>query len=102
MNIDAKSFFEQLEADGESAVRTKLAASGYNSLAAGLVQEWLRRIEEARSSAVAGRKEAREDESLSISRKALRNSDRATWIATSAIVLSIIMAIQKLIEWLSR
>lgn len=48
------------------------------------------------------RADDRSEESLSISRKALRNSDRATNIAISAIVLSIIMAIQKLIEWYSK
>jgi hypothetical protein len=47
------------------------------------------------------RAELRSEESLSISRKALRNSDRAIIIAISAIVLSIIMAIQKIIEWYS-
>ena len=55
------------------------------------------------------RSDERSEESLSISRQALRNSDKAlsnsrlaTSIAISAIVLSIIMAIQKLIEWFSR
>ena len=42
------------------------------------------------------------EESLSISRKALSNSRLATRIAISAIVLSIIMAIQKIIEWSSK
>ena len=44
----------------------------------------------------------RSDESLSISRKALRNSERATNIAISAIVLSISMAILEIIKWLSK
>ena len=43
----------------------------------------------------------REDETLSIARKALRSSKAATWIATSAIILSIIMAIGQIIEWYS-
>ena len=38
------------------------------------------------------------DESVSISRKALSNSRLATNIATMAMVLSTIMAIQKIIE----
>jgi len=42
-----------------------------------------------------------EEETLSIARKALRNSERATWRSTSAIVLSIIMAIHELIKWYS-
>lgn len=50
----------------------------------------------------AAERDARDEDSLSISRKALRNSDRATNIAISAIVLSIVMAIQKVIEWYSK
>ena len=42
------------------------------------------------------------DESVSIARKALSNSRFATNIATLAMVLSIIMAIQKIIEWYSK
>jgi hypothetical protein len=42
------------------------------------------------------------DESVSIARKALANSRLATRIAISAIVLSIAMAVQKIIEWYSR
>ncbi len=61
-------------------------------------QEWLLLKESER----AARTDAREEESLSISRKALSNSRLATRIAISAIVLSIIMAIQKLIEWSSK
>jgi hypothetical protein len=52
-------------------------------------------------SSVKDRAEAREEESLSISRKALSNSERATRIAISAIVLSIIMAIYEIIKWYS-
>ncbi|MCK5230701.1 MAG: hypothetical protein KAR13_10580 [Desulfobulbaceae bacterium] len=43
----------------------------------------------------------REEETLSIARKALRSSKSATWIATSAIILSIIMAIGQIIQWYS-
>ena len=42
------------------------------------------------------------DESVSIARKALSNSRLATNIATLAMVLSIIMAIQKITEWYSK
>ena len=54
-----------------------------------------------RESASKARAEARSEESLSISRKAFVTSRSAYRIAISAIVLSIIMAIQKLIEWFS-
>jgi|GEM_PF-1792329 len=43
-------------------------------------------------------RDLREEESLSISRKALRISKSAKWIATSAIVLSIIMAIYEVMK----
>jgi hypothetical protein len=45
------------------------------------------------------KKVERSEETLSISRKALANSKSATVIARIAIGLSIIMAIQKFIEW---
>ena len=66
-----------------------------------LVEGWVRMKEAERASASASRKEAREEETLSIARKALSNSRFATRIAISAIVLSITMAIQKIIEWYS-
>jgi hypothetical protein len=46
-------------------------------------------------------RDKREEETLSIARKALDNSRLATRIAISAIVLSIIMAIGQIIEWYS-
>lgn len=55
-----------------------------------------------RESLAKQRAESRSEESLSISRKALRTSIQSKMIAISAIVLSIIMAIQKLIEWYSK
>ena len=55
-----------------------------------------------RESASKARSEARSEESLSISRKAFLASRSAYRIAISAIVLSIIMAIQKIIEWYSK
>jgi len=102
---------DRLEAAGEEAVRSDVLrgltgnpglggtpGSEYNNA----VLAWLKSKDDARAEASSTRKEDREKETLSIARKALRNSDRATWIATSAIVLSIIMAIQKLIEWFSK
>jgi hypothetical protein len=48
------------------------------------------------------RKDEREEETLSISRKALDNSRLATRIAISAIILSIIMATYEIIKWYSK
>jgi hypothetical protein len=88
--------------NNESEVRERLARREYHSEQVPIVQEWLRRKEEARSSAAAARGETREEENLSISRKALSNSVRATRIAISAIVLSIIMATLEIIKWYSK
>ena len=66
------------------------------------VELWLKSKSDARIAEAASRKESREEESLSIARKALTTSRSATRIATSAIVLSIAMAIQKIIEWYSK
>jgi hypothetical protein len=96
------SLLDQLEKFGkEQDVRTRLAQGHYHSELIPIVMEWLRRKEEARSSAAAARSEAREEESLSISRKALDNSRLATRIAISAIILSISMAIYEIIKWYS-
>lgn len=75
--------------------------------------EYEKVIQEFESSEILTRQETREEESLSISRKALTVSERAneiaeiafessrlaTSIAISAIILSIIMAIKEIIEW---
>lgn len=89
---------------GESEVRASMARGDWTlyPIKYGCAVEWCRLKEEARSSAAAARAEAREEESLSISRKALSNSERATRIAISAIVLSIIMAMYEIIKWLSK
>jgi len=42
------------------------------------------------------------DESVAISRQALANSKRATKLAVFALILSLVMAGQKLVEWYSR
>ena len=103
MPVDPE-LFARLEAMGEDSVRNGLLqgippADGSEHRLA--VEGWLRRKEDERAAASSARKEAREEESLSISRKALANSRLATRIAISAIVLSITMAIQKIIEWYS-
>lgn len=97
------AFWKQLDAQNdEAAVRIAIASNHYSPDTVGIAQEWLSRREEARSSAAFARSEARSEESLSISRKALDNSRLATRIAISAIVLSIIMAMYEIIKWYSR
>jgi|JI9StandDraft_1071089.scaffolds.fasta_scaffold406635_2 hypothetical protein len=103
MPVDPK-LFSRLEAMGEDAVLQSLLqgvppADGSEHRMA--VEGWVKMKEAERASAASARKEAREEESLSISRKALANSERATRIAISAIVLSISMAILSIIKWYS-
>lgn len=89
---------EFLTSQGPLGVRRLRLQSHFHSLDWQAVDAWLA----AKDAEGKARAEDRSEESLSISHKALRNSDRATNIAISAIVLSIIMAIQKLVEWYSR
>ena len=84
----------QLDALNEKDVRYSLAKGEYGtpgSTSHDIVLSWL-----------ASKDTERATESLAISRKALSNSRLATRIAISAIVLSIAMAIQKIVEWVSR
>ncbi len=83
---------------GVVAVRERLLLGQFHSGQKPHAVAWLSLHE----SSVKDRAEERSEESLSISRKALSNSRLATRIAISAIVLSIIMAIQKIIEWSSK
>lgn len=87
--------YPMLDNKGEKEVRRALAKGEYGGPGEkkghDLVLSWL-----------ATKDTERAEESLSISRKALRNSERATRIAIIAIILSIIMAILKLIEHYSK
>ena len=84
----------KLDALDEKTVRYSLAKGEYGapgSTSYEIVLSWL-----------ASKDTERATESLAISRKALSNSRLATRIAISAIVLSIAMAIQRIIEWFSK
>lgn len=80
--VDAQSFFAELAAKDELEVREALVAGRYNSRRAPLVQEWLRRKEEARVAEATARAEAREAESLSIANQALAAATEANRIAS--------------------
>jgi hypothetical protein len=96
------AFWKQLDAqNNENAVRIAIASGHYNLNDAAVAQEWLRRKEEARSSAAFARSEARDEESLSISRNALEISRSASRRALIAITLSTTMAIYEIIKWYS-
>ena len=55
--------------------------------------EWCRLKDEERAAASSAKRDAREEETLSIARRALANSERANRIATIAIICSVIAAI---------
>ena len=85
---------KQLDALTEKDVRYDLSKGKYGapgSTSHEIVLSWL-----------AFKDTERAEASLAISKKALSNSQLATRIAIIAIVLSAIMAIQKLIEWSSK
>jgi hypothetical protein len=92
--MDANEFLARLDkANNEDEVRQRFAGGQYSGKHQALAKEWLRRREEARAVAAAERAEAREDESLSISRKALKISERSHRLSVIAIVVSTISAI---------
>ncbi len=91
-------FLQQLEAyDNELEVRERIAHGQYNAQHQAIAQEWLRRKEESRSAASLAKRDAREEETMYIARKALSNSNRANMIAISAIIFSVIAA--AIIAW---
>ena len=95
MTFDVAAFMQELEFHGEQKVREMLATDKFrhHSIKEQLAQNWLRSKEEARSTEAAKRAEEREEESLSISREALRISRSANTIAKIAIAFSAITAI---------
>lgn len=88
INMTHAPVFEKL---GESQVRMQFADRSDD---VGLqAREWLKLKELARSDASSARRDAREEETLSIARKALSNSTRANIIATIAMILATAAAI---------
>lgn len=80
-----RTFLEQLDAvNNEAEVRERLASGNYNSNRASLAQEWLRRKEESRVTAASVKRDAREEETLSISKRATAISEAALSIAKEA------------------
>jgi len=95
-------FRSKLESLGVEEVRLKLSRREFRGFETEFAESWLAHEDDKSSRAAAARSEFREEENLSISRKALRNSERATRIAISAIMLSISMAILTIIQWHSK
>lgn len=90
--------FPRCDKLGEPAVRKMIECNEFEILDSECAKKWLRLKESERTI----RSDERAEESLSISRKALSNSRMATRIAVLAIVLSIAMAAQKIVEWLTK
>lgn len=89
-----KRYFKKLTIKQyESEVRFKLLHNVYKPHEVKYALSWLDQYEQNLERERLDRSEARESETLSISRKALLNSKWATRIAAIAIILSIIMAI---------
>jgi hypothetical protein len=108
--INESEFFEKLEALGEEQVRLNIAQKVWtkDSGKLPLAEEWLRRLESSRISASESARSEREEKAIliaeeanSIAREALSSSRLANRLAISAIILSVVMAIQKVIEWYS-
>jgi hypothetical protein len=97
-----EDFRTKLESLGVEEVRLKLSLRAWDPMQRELAEEWLAHEVDKSERAAAARSEARSEENLSISRKALRNSERATRIAISAITLSISMATLEIIKWLPK
>jgi hypothetical protein len=90
------SFIDDLEKLDEAEVRKRLQKEGYGQPGSqnyAAVKEWLRGKKNEREENLNARREGREEESLSISRKALRISKWAVIIAIAAAVSSAITAI---------
>ena len=82
-------YFSELNLLGAPAVKASLnSGSMPEGVKHSLAKEWL----ESKSETLELNRENREEEALSISRKALRNSERANTIAIIAIVCSVITA----------
>jgi len=95
-------FRAKLEALGVDEVRLKLSLRAWGPTERELAENWLEHEDKKSTLSAAARAEVRSEENLLISRKALRNSERATRIAISAIILSISMATLEIIKWLPK
>jgi hypothetical protein len=75
-------FIPGLESLGEAEVGKRLARNVYGVKHAAIAQEWLRSKEAARAASFAAKRDAREEETLSIARHALSIAEDANTIAT--------------------
>jgi hypothetical protein len=88
-------FRQQLEKDNNpQEVRERLAAGQYDHPLSGIAQKYLDSVNRKDSAEAAARTEAREEESLSISRRALSMATMANiWAAIATLIAAIAMYI---------
>lgn len=108
--MEKRTLIEQLDfANDETEVRERLAFRQYYSEQVPIIQEWLRRKEEARSAASSAKRDAREKETLSIAKEAnaiarseaaatQRSARYAMYAATIAAISAIIAAKAEIYE----
>lgn len=98
----ADEIFDECEDIGESAVRIKLNSltSTYSMDERAAAEEWLRLREEERAEASSKRRDAREERTLSIARRATINSIIATILSAIAIIISASDKVMSFLQWL--
>jgi hypothetical protein len=91
-----KPYFDDFESQGEPSVRIQVDLGSWEAFEKprhAVAKEWLRLKDEERAAASSEKRDAREEETLAIARRALANSARANTIAAIAIICSVITAI---------
>lgn len=87
LKLTDAAFWKQLDAQNdEKAVRVAIASGHYSPDTVGTAREWLRHKEEERSSSLMAKRDAREEETLSIAKEANSIAARALEIASSQSV----------------
>lgn len=98
-----EEMFSKCERDGEDAVRKGLAAKSYcEHDEAPIAEEWLRRKDEERALASSSKRDAREEETLSIAKEAnciasnafeeAKLANRSRWKDRTITIIAIIIA----------
>lgn len=102
-SVDIAQYLAQWESLGVGEVRKRLVSEEYGTGDAPLrklVEDWLTSKELEHKAASDARFEAREEKSLSISRKALFNSRCATIIAIIATIIAMSDKFISFLQWL--
>ena len=94
MSESEQKVIDRCESIGEAAVRTGLVAGDFGDTPTYfdrlVAERWLAAKDNASASASTARRDAREEETLSISRKALRVANTANILAAIATLVAVI------------